>query len=147
MSSFISNLNRKSEKYGDVHFISFFGAILARLAYLNDNKFLQNYNSIFGPVIQPKILQAINGVNSNNLRLLLDDQTLFGLSRWPNDTFRNFEYQYKGKIKFVKDRPGHDLKYSLNSDKIKKELNWKCETNFNNGIKKTGAIKIIMCVC
>jgi dTDP-glucose 4,6-dehydratase len=47
------------------------------------------------------------------------------------------KYQYNGKIKFVKDRPGHDLKYSLNSDKIKKELNWKCETNFNNGIKKT----------
>jgi dTDP-glucose 4,6-dehydratase len=47
------------------------------------------------------------------------------------------KYQYKGKIKFVKDRPGHDVKYSLNSDKIKKELNWKCETNFNNGIKKT----------
>jgi dTDP-glucose 4,6-dehydratase len=47
------------------------------------------------------------------------------------------KYQYKGKIKFVKDRPGHDLKYSLNSDKIKEELNWKCETNFNVGIKKT----------
>ena len=47
------------------------------------------------------------------------------------------KYQYKGKIKFVKDRPGHDVKYSLNSDKIKKELNWKCETNFNVGIKKT----------
>jgi dTDP-glucose 4,6-dehydratase len=47
------------------------------------------------------------------------------------------KYQYKGKIKFVKDRPGHDLKYSLNSDKIKEELNWKCENNFNVGIKKT----------
>ena len=47
------------------------------------------------------------------------------------------KYQYKGKIKFVKDRPGHDVKYSLNSDKIKEELNWKCETNFNVGIKKT----------
>jgi hypothetical protein len=97
MSSFISNLNRKSEKYGDVHFISFFGAILARLAYLNDNNFLKNYASIIGPVIQPKILQAINGVNPNNLRLLLDDQTLFGLNKWPNDTFRNFEYSYKGR--------------------------------------------------
>jgi hypothetical protein len=97
MSSFISNLNRKTEKYGDVHFISFFGAILARLAYLDDNKFLKNYNSIFGPVIQPKILQAINGVDPNNLRLLLDDQTLFGLNKWPNDTFRNYEYQYKGR--------------------------------------------------
>ncbi len=47
------------------------------------------------------------------------------------------KYQYKGRIKFIKDRPGHDVKYSLNSHKIKKELNWKCETNFNNGIKKT----------
>ena len=47
------------------------------------------------------------------------------------------KYQYKGKIQFVKDRPGHDVKYSLNSDKIKEELNWKCETNFNVGIKKT----------
>lgn len=47
------------------------------------------------------------------------------------------KYQYKEKIKFVKDRPGHDVKYSLNSDKIKEELNWKCETNFNVGIKKT----------
>lgn len=47
------------------------------------------------------------------------------------------KYQYKGKIKFVKDRPGHDVKYSLNCDKIKEELNWKCETNFNVGIKKT----------
>ena len=46
------------------------------------------------------------------------------------------KYQYKEKIKFVKDRPGHDVKYSLNSDKIKEELNWKCETNFNVGIKK-----------
>ena len=67
------------------------------MAYLNDNNFLKNYASIIGPVIQPKILQAINGVNPNNLRLLLDDQTLFGLNKWPNDTFRNFEYSYKGK--------------------------------------------------
>ena len=47
------------------------------------------------------------------------------------------KYKHKGKIKFVKDRPGHDIKYSLNSNKIKKELNWKCETNFYNGVKKT----------
>lgn len=46
-------------------------------------------------------------------------------------------YQFIPKIKFVKDRPGHDVKYSLNSDKIKKELNWKCKTRFHDGIKKT----------
>ena len=43
-TSISSNLTRSSEKYGDVHFISFLGAILARLAYLNDNKFLKNYH-------------------------------------------------------------------------------------------------------
>jgi dTDP-glucose 4,6-dehydratase len=44
---------------------------------------------------------------------------------------------YKIKINFVKDRPGHDLRYALNSNKIKKELKWKPKTNFANGIKKT----------
>ena len=43
----------------------------------------------------------------------------------------------KIKINFVKDRPGHDLRYALNSNKIKKKLKWKPKTNFANGIKKT----------
>jgi dTDP-glucose 4,6-dehydratase len=43
----------------------------------------------------------------------------------------------KAKFIFVKDRPGHDLRYSLNSSKIKKQLKWKCKYNFDEGIKKT----------
>tara|TARA_B100000989_G_scaffold132112_1_gene98061 strand:- start:1667 stop:2680 length:1014 start_codon:yes stop_codon:yes gene_type:complete len=43
----------------------------------------------------------------------------------------------KVKIKFVKDRPGHDLRYALNSNKIKKELSWEPKTNFMAGIKFT----------
>jgi len=39
-------------------------------------------------------------------------------------------------IKFVKDRPGHDLRYSLNTEKIR-ELGWKPKTKFKDGIKKT----------
>ena len=97
MLNTISNFSRKTERYGDIHFISFLGAILSRLAYLNDNKFLTSYNSIMGPVIHPKILQAINNVNQSNLSSLLDDQTLFGLNGWPNDTFRSYEYKYKGR--------------------------------------------------
>ena len=31
----------------------------------------------------------------------------------------------KSKIIFVKDRPGHDMRYALNSNKMKKKLNWK----------------------
>ena len=41
------------------------------------------------------------------------------------------------KIEFVKDRPGHDLRYALNSDKIKKNLKWKPATSFETGIKNT----------
>ena len=43
----------------------------------------------------------------------------------------------KVKIKFIKDRPGHDIRYALNSNKIKKKMNWKAKTNFKKGIKDT----------
>ena len=43
----------------------------------------------------------------------------------------------KVKIKFVKDRPGHDLRYSLNSNKIKKKLKWKPKKNFKIGLAET----------
>jgi dTDP-glucose 4,6-dehydratase len=41
------------------------------------------------------------------------------------------------KFIFVKDRPGHDLRYSLDSSKIKNQLKWNCKINFNLGIEKT----------
>ena len=43
----------------------------------------------------------------------------------------------KVKIKYVKDRPGHDIRYALNSNKIKKILKWSASTKFKNGLKKT----------
>ena len=97
MFNTISNISRKSDKYGDVHFISFLSSVLSRLAYMDDNKFLTSYNAIMGPVIQPKILQSINQVSSNALSDLLDDQKIFGLNKDANDIFNNYEYQYKGK--------------------------------------------------
>lgn len=41
------------------------------------------------------------------------------------------------KIKFVKDRPGHDLRYALNSSKLIKSLGWKPKTNILKGLDKT----------
>ena len=104
MFNTIKNLNRKSEKYGDIHFVSFLSAVLSRLAYQNDNTFLTSYSRIMGPVINTKILTAINDVDQNNLTELLDDQTLFGLNGSNNDIFKNFEYQHEGKnyIDFLK---------------------------------------------
>tara|TARA_A100001015_G_scaffold302900_1_gene391706 strand:- start:6077 stop:7087 length:1011 start_codon:yes stop_codon:yes gene_type:complete len=54
-------------------------------------------------------------------------------------SFRNKKIKIgkKVKIKFVKDRPGHDFRYALNSNKIKIKLNWKPKVNLSNGISRT----------
>ena len=44
---------------------------------------------------------------------------------------------YKDLLIFVKDRPGHDLRYAINSSKIKKELDWEPIESFETGIYKT----------
>ena len=43
----------------------------------------------------------------------------------------------KVKIQYVKDRPGHDFRYALNSQKIFRKLKWKYKTNVDQGLAKT----------
>ncbi len=43
----------------------------------------------------------------------------------------------KSLIKHVKDRPAHDRRYALDSSKIKKDLGWKPDVSFEEGIAKT----------
>ena len=40
-------------------------------------------------------------------------------------------------IEFVEDRPGHDVRYSMDSTKITKNLNWNIKSNFEEGLQKT----------
>ena len=49
----------------------------------------------------------------------------------------NFNIGKNVKIKYVKDRPGHDIRYALNSRKLIKSLKWKPQINISNGLKKT----------
>ena len=44
---------------------------------------------------------------------------------------------YSDLISFVKDRPGHDIRYAMNISKIQEELNWKPKESFKTGLKKT----------
>lgn len=44
---------------------------------------------------------------------------------------------YASLITFVKDRPGHDLRYAIDASKMAKELGWKPEESFETGIRKT----------
>jgi dTDP-glucose 4,6-dehydratase len=43
----------------------------------------------------------------------------------------------EGLIEFVKDRLGHDFRYSLNSKKVREQLEWRPSIDFENGIKET----------
>ena len=52
------------------------------------------------------------------------------LSLIKNDNYEEF-------VSFVKDRPGHDIRYALDTSKIFKNLRWKPKVNFNQGLLKT----------
>jgi len=66
--------------------------------------------------------------NYNNLEIC---KTLLKVAK------KNIIISKKVRIKFVKDRPGHDKRYALNSSKIINQLKWKPKTSFINGINKT----------
>ena len=43
----------------------------------------------------------------------------------------------EGLIGYVADRPGHDMRYAIDPEKIVKELGWYPETSFEEGIRRT----------
>ena len=43
----------------------------------------------------------------------------------------------KSQIKFIKDRPGHDLRYALNSKKIRSKIKWSTKVNISKGLLRT----------
>jgi len=60
------------------------------------------------------------------------------ICRYLDDKFnRTKKNSFLNLIEFVKDRPGHDFRYSINSKKLKKELGWKPMNTFDKGIKLT----------
>ncbi len=70
-----------------------------------------------------------SGMNCNNLFIIKKILHAF--------KSKKIKIGNKVRIKFVKDRPGHDFRYALNSNKIKNNLKWKAKTNLTQGIFKT----------
>jgi dTDP-glucose 4,6-dehydratase len=44
---------------------------------------------------------------------------------------------YRNLITFIKDRPGHDFRYAIDSQKIEEELDWKPRETFSSGLSRT----------
>jgi len=53
------------------------------------------------------------------------------------DNFKKNNFSHKDLITHVKDRPGHDLRYAIDSSKIQTQLGWKPKYNFKNGLADT----------
>tara|TARA_B100001121_G_C18680129_1_gene618155 strand:- start:1371 stop:2384 length:1014 start_codon:yes stop_codon:yes gene_type:complete len=81
--------------------------------------------------LKGKVGQFYNIGSNKNLNNLQVANTLLRNSK------KIIKIGNKTKINFIKDRPGHDLRYALNSNKIKKTLNWYPKTSFEKGIKLT----------
>ena len=81
--------------------------------------------------LRGKIGEFYNIGSNKNLNNLEVTKELLKNSR------KSIKLGNKVKINFVKDRPGHDIRYALNSNKIKKKLSWRPKTNFSKGIKLT----------
>ena len=70
------------------------------------------------------------GSNKNNNNLEITKKLLMIASK-------HVALGEKVKIEFIKDRPGHDKRYALNSKKINRHLSWKALTKINDGLEKT----------
>ena len=88
-------------------------------------------NALYKVLKKGKIGEFYNIGSGKNLNNIQITKKLLKIAK------KNFKIGSNVKIKFVKDRPGHDLRYALNSQKIFKNLKWKPTINLENGLQKT----------
>ena len=89
-------------------------------------------NALFMLYLKGKSGESYNvgsGINFSNIELVKKILKIFKT--------RNIKIGDKSKIVFVKDRPGHDFRYALNSKKIFKEFKWKTKIDINKGLSGT----------
>tara|TARA_B100002019_G_scaffold246852_1_gene224962 strand:- start:2826 stop:3848 length:1023 start_codon:yes stop_codon:yes gene_type:complete len=70
------------------------------------------------------------GSNINSSNLNIADQLI-------NIAKKKFKLGKNVKIKFVRDRPGHDIRYALDSKKMSNKLKWKSKINLKKGLENT----------
>ncbi len=78
-----------------------------------------------------KIGEFYNIGSNKNLNNIEITRSLLKISR------KEIKLGNKVKITFIKDRPGHDIRYALNSNKLISKLKWKPNTSFSKGLNLT----------
>mgnify|MGYP001395359914 FL=1 len=89
-------------------------------------------NALFKIYQKGKIGESYNVGSGKNLKNIDLIKIILKICKKNNISIGN-----KVKIKFVKDRPGHDIRYALDNKKIFKNLGWKSSTNIEKGLLKT----------
>jgi len=83
---------------------------------------------VFKNGIKGEFFNIGSNININNLSVA---KLLINIAKKRMKVGRNV------KIKFIKDRPGHDIRYALDSKKILKKLKWKSKINLKKGLENT----------
>jgi len=110
----LANQNKKVPIYGE-------GKNIRDWIFVDDH-----CEAIYNVLLRGKSGESYNISANNEVDNLTIVKKILGILDKPQDL-----------IKSVEDRPGHDFRYSLDSSKVRSELNWSENTNFDDGLKKT----------
>ncbi|QFZ54441.1 dTDP-glucose 4,6-dehydratase [Oceanihabitans sp. IOP_32] len=121
---FINNILNKKELpvYGDGN-------------YTRDWLFVEDHAKAIDVVFHKGVLGETYNIGGFNEWKNIDLVSL--LCKQMDDKLGNKEGTSAQLITYVKDRPGHDLRYAIDASKIKKELGWTPTVTFEEGLDKT----------
>lgn len=94
-------------------------------------------NALYQVVINGQVGETYNIGGNNEKTNINVVQSICDILDELKPSNQNNLTSYRDLIKFVKDRPGHDQRYSIDSAKINSKLGWKPRVNFETGLRKT----------
>ena len=103
---------------------------------IRDWLFVEDHCSAINAVLSHGTLGEVYNIGANNEKTNLE--LVEAICQVFEDRNQDkISGSYLDLIKYVQDRPGHDRRYAINAEKIRKELGWSPKVSFEEGIKIT----------
>jgi len=102
---------------------------------IRDWIYVKDHCEAIWTVIQKGVIGETYNIGGNNERKNID--IVNKICEILAEELKKNPLSIKKLITFVKDRPGHDLRYAIDSTKIKSELHWQPRETFETGLRKT----------